>query len=183
MFNMLKNPDCEKIFPNKSIVCSQIINMSQIIIDVSICFYTSISIYIYISYGSNPPKNQNRSAQNVRPKKTSIHLVLGGVHLATDQRHQGRLAATVAATDPGDPLVRGFGIGILSMLSIVLLYNIYIYTYLRVFLYIYIYIYMSCTYLSNCLICLFLYLSIYVLCLIVYMKIAMSWVREKSRIS
>ena len=136
MFNMLKNPDCEKIFPNKSIVCSQIINMSQIIIDVSICFYTSISIYI--SYGSNPPKNQNRSAQNVRPKKTSIHLVLGGVHLATDQRHQGRLAATVAATDPGDPLVRGFGIGILSMLSIVLLYNIYIYIFTCFSIYIYI---------------------------------------------
>ena len=143
--------------------------------------YVSIHLYlyIYISYGSNPPKNQNRSAQNVRPKKTSIHLVLGGVHLATDQRHQGRLAATVAATDPGDPLVRGFGIGILSMLSIVLLYNIYIYIHIYVFFY----IYMSCTYLSNCLICLFLYLSIYVLCLIVYMKIAMSWVREKSRIS
>lgn len=104
------------------------------------CFdmFLYIYIYIYISYGSNPPKNQNRSAQNVRPKKTSIHLVLGGVHLATDQRHQGRLAATVAATDPGDPLVRGFGIGILSMLSIVLLYNIYIYIFTCFSIYIYV---------------------------------------------
>ena len=136
---MLKNPDCEKIFPNKSIVCPQIINMSQIIIDVSksvsIHLYIYICTYINIYHTFQVPPNQIRSAQNVRPKKKSIHLVLSGVHLATDQRHQGRLAATVAATDPdpGDPLVRWFGIGILSMLSIVLLY-IYIY----VFFYIYI---------------------------------------------
>ena len=138
---MLKNPDCEKIFPNKSIVCPQIINMSQIIIDVSksvsIHLYIYICTYINIYHTFQVPPNQIRSAQNVRPKKKSIHLVLSGVHLATDQRHQGRLAATVAATDPdpGDPLVRWFGIGILSMLSIVLLY---IYIYLRVFLYIYV---------------------------------------------
>ena len=139
-----------------------------------ICIY--ICTYINIYHTFQVPPNQIRSAQNVRPKKKSIHLVLSGVHLATDQRHQGRLAATVAATDPdpGDPLVRWFGIGILSMLSIVLLY---------IYIYVFFYIYMSCTYLSNCLICLFLYLSIYVCCLIVYMKIAMSWVREKSRIS
>ena len=130
---MLKNPDCEKIFPNKSIVCPQIINMSQIIIDVSKSFsihlYIYICTYINIYHTFQVPPNQIRSAQNVRPKKKSIHLVLSGVHLATDQRHQGRLAATVAATDPdpGDPLVRWFGIGILSMLSIVLLY-IYIFT-------------------------------------------------------
>ena len=107
------------------------------------CFYTSVYIYIctYINiyHTFQVPPNQIRSAQNVRPKKKSIHLVLSGVHLATDQRHQGRLAATVAATDPdpGDPLVRWFGIGILSMLSIVLLY---IYIYIYVFFYIYIYV-------------------------------------------
>lgn len=177
---MLKNPDCEKIFPNKSIVCPQIINMSQIIIDVSksvsIHLYIYMYIYKYISYFSSPPQSNSFGSKRSTQKKIDPPCSQWG-----SSRYRSTSSGSTCRNRCGHRSWSGWSVGsvVRDWDIIYVIYSITVYIYIYVFFY----IYMSCTYLSNCLICLFLYLSIYVCCLIVYMKIAMSWVPEKSRIS
>ena len=148
---MLKNPDCEKIFPHIyiiyiymylyiyiyiRIVCSQMINMSQIIIDVSIHLY--IHLYIYISYGWNPPKSKKSGKKRSTQKNFHPPCSRWG-----SSRYRSTSSGWTCRNRCGHrSWWSGWsvGSGVRDWYIIYVIYSITVYIYIYVFFYVYIYI-------------------------------------------
>lgn len=143
MFNMLKNPDCEKKKSHiyKSIVCSQIINMSQIIIDVSIhvSIHLYIHLYIYIAYGWNPPKSKKSGKKRSTQKNFHPPCSRWG-----SSRYRSTSSGWTCRNRCGHRSWWSgwsLGSGVRDWYIIYVIYSITVYIYIHVFFYVYIYIY------------------------------------------